>query len=95
MDEDQLFLRSSERPGAKRQSAEAEFIMGQIARLPTRWELTKYAFVILAVGALLGSWRPRRSGAICRPAVRLNPVPVILAIVSRASDKHPGYTSRR
>jgi hypothetical protein len=54
MDEDQLFLRSSERPGAKRQSAEAEFIMGQIARLPTRWELTKYAFVILAVGAVLG-----------------------------------------
>jgi hypothetical protein len=54
MDEDQLFLRSSERAGAKRQSAEAEFIMGQIARLPTRWELTKYAFVILAVGAVLG-----------------------------------------
>jgi hypothetical protein len=54
MDEDRLFLRSSERPGAKRQSAEAEFIMGQIARLPTRWELTKYAFVILAVRAVLG-----------------------------------------
>jgi hypothetical protein len=54
MDEDQLFLRSSERPGAKRQSAEAEFIMGQIARLPTRWELTKYAFLILCVGAVLG-----------------------------------------
>ncbi|HWZ09413.1 MAG TPA: hypothetical protein VNY53_21165 [Bradyrhizobium sp.] len=28
--------------------------MGQIARLPTRWELTKYAFMILAVGAVLG-----------------------------------------
>jgi hypothetical protein len=54
MDEDQLFLRSSERPGAKRQSAEAEFIMAQLARLPTRWELAKYAFVILAVGAVLG-----------------------------------------
>jgi hypothetical protein len=31
-----------------------EFIMEQISRLPTRWDLTKYAFVILAVGAVLG-----------------------------------------
>jgi hypothetical protein len=31
-----------------------EFITEQISRLPTRWELTKYAFVILAVGAVLG-----------------------------------------
>ena len=31
-----------------------EFIMEQIARLPTRWELTKYAFVILFVGAVIG-----------------------------------------
>jgi hypothetical protein len=28
--------------------------MEQIARLPTRWELAKYAFVILCVGAVLG-----------------------------------------
>ena len=28
-----------------------EFIMEQISGLPTRWELTKYSFVILAVGA--------------------------------------------
>jgi hypothetical protein len=54
MDEDQLFLRSAERPGPKRQSAEAEFIISQIARLPTRWELTKYAFAILCVGAVFG-----------------------------------------
>jgi hypothetical protein len=31
-----------------------EFIMEQISRLPTRRELTKYAFVFLAVGAVLG-----------------------------------------
>jgi hypothetical protein len=28
--------------------------MEQIARLPTRWELAKYAFVILFVGAVIG-----------------------------------------
>ena len=28
--------------------------MEQIFRLPTRWDLTKYSFVILAVGAVLG-----------------------------------------
>jgi len=31
-----------------------EFVMGQIAALPTRRELAKYAFVILFVGAVLG-----------------------------------------
>jgi hypothetical protein len=54
LDEDHLFLRPAERAGPKRQSAEAEFIMAQLARLPTRWELAKYAFVILCVGAVLG-----------------------------------------
>jgi len=28
--------------------------MAQLARLPTRWELAKYSFVILFVGAVLG-----------------------------------------
>jgi hypothetical protein len=50
----QLFLRSAERPGPKLQSGEAEFIMAQLARLPTRWELAKCAFVILCVEAVLG-----------------------------------------
>ena len=31
-----------------------EFILEQISRLPTRWELTRYAFVILSAGAVLG-----------------------------------------
>jgi hypothetical protein len=31
-----------------------EFIMEQISALPTRWELTRYAFVVLFVGAVLG-----------------------------------------
>jgi hypothetical protein len=53
-DEDELFLRPAERAGPKRQSAETEFIMEQIARLPTRLELAKYAFVILCVSAVLG-----------------------------------------
>jgi hypothetical protein len=35
-------------------SAELEFIMGQLARLPTRRELAWYALLILAVGAVLG-----------------------------------------
>src|SRR5690349_8109359 len=43
---------------AKLQSGEAEFIMAQLARLPTRWELAKYAFVILCVGAVLGIVAP-------------------------------------
>ena len=44
-----------ERPHAGFPAAERglEFIMEQISRLPTRWELTKYAFVILSVGAVL------------------------------------------
>ena len=28
--------------------------MKQVAKLPTRWELAKYAFVLLFVGAVLG-----------------------------------------
>jgi hypothetical protein len=45
-----------ERPHAGFPATEGglEFIMKQISRLPTRWELTKYAFVILAIGAVLG-----------------------------------------
>jgi hypothetical protein len=56
MDEDQLFLRPADPPPDKRSAPDGshEFIMEQIARLPTRRELAKYAFVILAVGALLG-----------------------------------------
>jgi hypothetical protein len=57
MDEDQLYLRPTrpprldERPVA---GSDLEFIMGQIAALPTRRELAKLAFVILFVGAVLG-----------------------------------------
>jgi hypothetical protein len=52
-DEDRQFFHSGEPPRSKPDGG-LEFIMGQNARLPTRWELTKYAFVILAVGAVLG-----------------------------------------
>ena len=31
-----------------------EFIMQQIAALPTRWELAKYTLVLLFVGAVIG-----------------------------------------
>ena len=54
MDEDQIFLRPGDPPSSKRQTAEAEFIMEQIARLPTRWEMAKYSFTLLCVGAVLG-----------------------------------------
>jgi hypothetical protein len=68
--------------------------MGQIARLPTRWELTKYAFVILA---RRGTWDRSDRGVLALSAgLHCALIPLfVLAIVSRASDKHPGYTSRR
>ena len=47
------FVRPFEKPAPKH-SSEAEFVMGQIARLPTRRELAKYASMILFVGAVLG-----------------------------------------
>ncbi len=48
--------RAADQPHADFPATEGglEFIMKQISRLPTRWELTKYAFVILSVGAVLG-----------------------------------------
>ena len=49
-DDDRRFFQHPELPP----SAELEFVMEQLARLPTRRELAKYAFVILAVGAVLG-----------------------------------------
>jgi hypothetical protein len=52
-DEDRHFFHPAEPPRSTPDGG-LEFIMEQIARLPTRWELTKYAFVILAVGAVLG-----------------------------------------
>jgi hypothetical protein len=56
-DEDQLFLRPADPPPSANRSARdsgLEFLMEQIAALPTRWELAKYAFVVLFVGAVLG-----------------------------------------
>jgi hypothetical protein len=50
-DEDRRFFHAPEPP---QRSAEFEFIMEQLARIPTRSELAKYAFVILFVGAVLG-----------------------------------------
>jgi len=52
-DEDQLFLRPADPPSPKRQT-DAELIMARLARLPTRRELARYAFVVLFVGAVLG-----------------------------------------
>jgi len=52
-DEDRQFFHSAEPPRSTPDGG-LEFIMEQIARLPTRWELAKYAFVILCVGAVLG-----------------------------------------
>jgi hypothetical protein len=52
-DEDRRFFRPSEPPRGV-PGSELEFIIAQLARLPTRWELTKYAFVFLCVGAALG-----------------------------------------
>ena len=56
-DEDPLFLRPVDRsPPSNRSTTEdgLEFLMEQIARLPTRRELARAAFVILFVGAVLG-----------------------------------------
>jgi hypothetical protein len=59
-DEDRRFFHRAEPPQG---SAEFEYIMEQISRLPTRRELAKYAFVLLFIGAVLGiaavemSWR--------------------------------------
>ena len=59
MDEDQLFLHppfAEPPPPAETRPPEdsLKFLMEQLARLPTRRELAMYAFVILAVGAVLG-----------------------------------------
>jgi len=52
-DEDRRFFHPADPP---RSTADGglEFIMEQISRLPTRWELTKYALLILAEGAVFG-----------------------------------------
>ena len=50
-DEDRRFFHA---PEPAQPSAEFEFIMEQLARIPSRRELAKYAFVILFVGAVLG-----------------------------------------
>ena len=48
----QITPRRADQPHAGFPATESglEFIMEQISRLPTRWDLTKYAFVILSVG---------------------------------------------
>ena len=53
MDEDQLFLRPAKPPRSMPEGG-LEFVMKQIAALPTSWDLAKYAFVILFVGAVIG-----------------------------------------
>jgi hypothetical protein len=55
-DEDQLSLHQADHIRADFPATEngLEFIMEQIAALPTRWDLAKYAFVVLFVGAVLG-----------------------------------------
>ena len=53
-DEDQLFLRPANPPSYNERrltDSGLEFIMEQIAALPTRRELAKYSFVLLFVGA--------------------------------------------
>ena len=47
------FVRPFEQPAPKH-SSEAEFIMEQLARIPTRREMGRYTFAILCVGAVLG-----------------------------------------
>ena len=58
MDEDLLFLHPpfAEPPPAATRPPDGslKFLMEQIARIPTRRELSIYAFVILSVGAVLG-----------------------------------------
>jgi hypothetical protein len=55
-DEDQLFLRPADPPRAEQPPTDIglEFLMAQIATLPTRQELAWLALVILFVGAVLG-----------------------------------------
>jgi hypothetical protein len=50
-DEDRRFFHAPEPP---QPSAEFEFIMEQLARMPPRRELANYSFVIIFVGAVLG-----------------------------------------
>jgi hypothetical protein len=52
-DEDRRFFKHPD-PPQRTPSAELEFVMEQLARIPTRRELARYAFVILFVGAVLG-----------------------------------------
>src|SRR5262249_16040045 len=52
-DEDRRFFHRADPPHST-PSAEFEFIMEQLARIPTRRELVTYAFVILFTGAVLG-----------------------------------------
>jgi hypothetical protein len=47
------FFRPFEQPAPKH-SSEFEFVMEQLARIPTRFELATYTVVILVVGAVLG-----------------------------------------
>jgi hypothetical protein len=57
MDEDQLFLRpAAAPPHINRRPTEGslEFLMEQLAPLATRWDLAKYAFLALSVGAVIG-----------------------------------------
>jgi hypothetical protein len=57
MPDDTPFIpRRADQPQADFPATEGglEFIMERIAALPTRWELTKYAFVVLFVGAIIG-----------------------------------------
>jgi hypothetical protein len=53
---DDFSPRSADQPHVNFPATESglEFIMEQIAGLPTRRELAKYAFVLLFVGAVLG-----------------------------------------
>jgi hypothetical protein len=56
-DEDQLFLQPAAAPPPverRRNDSSHEFLMGQLARLPTRRELAWLALVILFVGAMIG-----------------------------------------
>jgi hypothetical protein len=52
-DEDRRYYHPAEPPQGRRDDG-LEFIMEQLARLPTRRELARFAFVILFVGAVLG-----------------------------------------
>ena len=63
-DEDQLLFHPADPPPLHRSTTDSgvEFIMEQIAGLPTRRELAKMAIVLLFIGAVLGivgieAWR--------------------------------------